>query len=195
MLLHQERQPRVEDGDSYVRLTHSGRPQQYQKGVKRVEIGRGIWPIAKTVDESVFSWVAVDVRYEIRKVAIVVHENAAKGLFEQAAGALVRLVERFGVSAEQVGEGVACLQGPAVVWWAGLAVLDSHEKMEMVRHQAVGVGLGDGFDVVGVQLEKVGIVALLPEQSFATVAPTSAGRHFAAIVDVIVLAVPKWFRL
>jgi len=56
----------------------------------------------------------------------------------------------------------------------------------MVAHQAVGEGVGDWLDVVSVELEKVGIIALFGKDVFAIV---------AAIVDVIVFAVFKWSRL
>jgi hypothetical protein len=71
----------------------------------------------------VLLWIVVDVDYESGKVTIIVHENSAKGFFKQAAGALVRLVERLGMRTEQLGKGVACLQGPVVLMRAGLAVL------------------------------------------------------------------------
>ena len=66
-----------------------------------------------------------------------------------------------------------------LLWWAGLAVPDSHEEVKVVWHQAVGIGIDDRLDVLGVQFEKVGIVPLLAEQGLAAV---------PAIVDVIVLA-------
>jgi len=56
----------------------------------------------------------------------------------------------------------------------------------MVAHQTVGEGVGDWLDVVGVELEKVRIVALLYKDALAIV---------AAVVDVIVVAVFKWNRL
>ena len=60
--------------------------------------------------------------------------------------------------------------------------LDAHEQVKVVAHQAVGEGVGDWLDVVSVELEKVGIVALFDKDVFAIV---------AAIVDVIVFAVFK----
>ena len=40
---------------------------------------RSIRPTAKIVDEPVFLWVAMDVRYEAGKVAVAIHENTAEG--------------------------------------------------------------------------------------------------------------------
>ena len=87
---------------------------------------------------------------EAGKAAVVIHENAAKGLLEQAVGTLVRLVECLGVRTEQDGKGVARCQGPAVLWWAGLAILDSHQKMEVIWRQAVAKGLSNRLNVLGV---------------------------------------------
>jgi len=53
----------------------------------------------------------------------------------------------------------------------------------MVAQQGVGKRVGDGLDVLDVQAEKVGIVALFDKDTLATVAP---------VVDVIVLAVFEW---
>ena len=64
--------------------------------------------------------------------------------------------------------------------------LDSHEQVKVIAHQAVGEGIGDWLDVVSVELEKVGIVALFDKDVFAIV---------AAIVNVIVFAVLKRNRL
>jgi hypothetical protein len=53
----------------------------------------------------------------------------------------------------------------------------------MVLEQAVGIGLGYGFNVLGVELEEVRAVPCLAKERFAVV---------AAIVDVVVLARREW---
>ena len=52
--------------------------------------------------------------------------------------------------------------------------------MKVVAQQAVGVGIGHGQDVVGVEFEKVAVVAFFEEDVLAVV---------AAVKDVIVLVV------
>jgi hypothetical protein len=52
--------------------------------------------------------------------------------------------------------------------------------MEMIAQQAVGEGIGDRGDVVGIAFEKIGIVPGFNEEIFTVIAP---------IVDVVIGAV------
>ena len=54
---------------------------------------------------------------------------------------------------------------------------DPHQDVKVVTQQAIGVGVGDGPDVLGVELEEMAVVAIFAEEVLAVV---------AAVVDVIV---------
>ncbi len=49
-----------------------------------------------------FLRVAVDVGDQVAKVRVRRYEDAAKGILEKTAGALVRFVDRLGVGVEQI---------------------------------------------------------------------------------------------
>jgi hypothetical protein len=102
----------------------------------------------------VFHWVAARtrVRDEVSEVPVAVDQLApewpplaltgtchrkwpARARVEEAAGALVSLVERLGVGAEQDGKSVAGGAGLAVVQLPvafGPPVLDTHERAELI---------------------------------------------------------------
>ena len=104
---------------------------------------------------------------------------------EQAARAIVGFVESLGIGIEEMAELLArrCRdpKGFKNPW-----DLNPDQQMKMVSQQAIGEGIGDGFDIFGVQLHEVGVVALFAEDVFAVV---------AAVVDVVGAFVLQWERL
>ena len=65
---------------------------------------RGEWPLAKVRYEGMFLWILVDVGHEVDEVRFGGDGDAAEGVFEQAAGAIVGLVDGLGVRVKEVSE-------------------------------------------------------------------------------------------
>jgi len=65
---------------------------------------RGVGPVAQVVHKPVFLWVLMDVGDQADQMGIRGDRDAAERVLEEAAGALVCLVDRFGVGVEEVSE-------------------------------------------------------------------------------------------
>jgi hypothetical protein len=72
---------------------------------------RGIGPEAKVINKSVLLRVLVDVRDQMDKVGVRIHEDAPEWVLKEAACAPIGLVDCFGVGVEQVSELLAGILG------------------------------------------------------------------------------------
>ena len=110
-------------------------------------------PRPEVVHEPVTLRVLVDVADDLLKVPVGVDFDALKRTLEEASGAAVRVVDGFGVAAKQVGKAAgnaAGREGFVGAVRSGASRANADEQVEVVRHQAVGVRVGDGRDVMGV---------------------------------------------
>lgn len=153
-----------------------------QRLIRRIRI------LAKITDETMLLWVHVDIAHQVGKILGAGDADSTERSLKQIARAPVRDVDRLGVTVEQVGEllrGVQWLGKTCQVSedLTGLFVPDTHQQMEMVSQQTIRKRLCNRFNILGVQRQKIRIVARFAKNIFAAV---------ATIVNVIVRAIDEW---
>ncbi len=141
---------------------------------------RGIRPFSEICDKAVLLRVEMDVMYQLHEITVRCDRDPAKAMFKQAAGTLIDLVDGLGVGVEKVGEVLIDLRGfrnlEGLVRDLG-GLFDAYQQMKVIAEQAIGKCVGNGFDVVSVEPEKIGIVAFFSENVLAV---------DATIIDVII---------
>ncbi len=159
-------------------------------------VGR-VGPICDVLAKSVMNGVIVNIVDQLNEVSLVLYSLTSKIINEQGSPALIHLIVSFGITVEKVAEllhdkfrvgkitfnqrfiRIQCLG----VVKKGCFISHSHQKMEMVAHEAVGVSLADGVNVLGILFQKVAVVVIVIKE----IIPANG-----VIIEVIVLIRVEW---
>ncbi len=141
----------------------------------------------------------MDVDHQLGKVVLGGNGDAIKRTFEECACPLVGFVDGFGVGVEQIGELLAgilaaedrpsrlmralsetCLVLVSMPGFLFIDGLGAYQEVKMIPQQAIGIRIGYGYDVLGVEPEEIGVVTLFDKDILPVI---------TTVVDVVIRAI------